>query len=301
MSKLIEVIDHLSTNNIDVAIFTETWLNNKTKLYIPNYKIYRLDRKHLTRGGVAIAISTRIKHNEMSHIKTLVIESMAITVETNTGKIVIAAAYFPGRNVNQAMITQFKKDIRTLTSFRASYFICGDFNAKHRLWNNVRANMAGTALYDEMANRNFVIEHPPTPTRFPPQARSMHPSTIDIVLTNKLHNISPIATNQALSSDHLPIEFEIYCSHNSLSVKKYPRYDLANWLAYKQHLNSKINLSNKPKTTAEVDQSIENFTNILKAATAKAVPLSIVRSSSFNLPIEIKTLISVRNLQRRQW
>lgn len=301
MPKLMEVIDYLNNNNIDVAIFTETWLNDKKKLYIPNYNIYRFDRKDSTRGGVAIAISTLIKHNEMSHIKTSVIESIAITVETNTGQIIIAAAYFPGRHINQATITQFKKDIRTLTSFRSSYFVCGDLNAKHRLWNNIRANMAGTALYSEMSNRNFVIEHPPTPTYYPPQARSVHPSTIDIVLTNKLHNISPIATTQSLSSDHLPIEFEINCNHNPLTAKKIPRFDLANWLAYKQHFNSKLNLLNKPKTAAEVDLAIDNFTNILKEATAKAVPLSIVRTSNFSLPNEIKSLITIRNLYRRQW
>lgn len=102
---------------------------------------------------------------------------MAVSVKSLNGDIIIAAAYFNGQNINRATLLQFKADIRLITSLRKSFFICGDFNAKHRHWNNIRANQKGNALYTEMLNRQFIIENSPNPTYYPPQARAVHPST----------------------------------------------------------------------------------------------------------------------------
>lgn len=99
----------------------------------------------------------------------------------------------------------FKQDIRTHTN-------------QHRLWNNIRANPTSNALYDEMNIINVVIHHSTPPTYYPSQARNVLPSAIDSVITNNLNNISPIYTRNELTSDHLPIEFEIEKPLQSLAT-----------------------------------------------------------------------------------
>lgn len=47
---------------------------------------------------------------------------------------------------------------------------------------------------------NFIVENPPTPTYFSHKA---NPSTLDIILTNNLHQTCQVTAHQALSSDHL--------------------------------------------------------------------------------------------------
>lgn len=224
--KLMEICDFILENEIDIAVFTETWLNSNIKLFIPNFVIHRQDRLNGEHGGVAIAVSKQIKHRLLPSFNTQIIESMAIDLITQNGTILFAAAYFPGTQINDRKLKLFKKDIRTLTSMRRSFFVCGDLNAKHRLWNNIRANAAGKILYDEMANRPYIVEHPPTPTYYPPQRRAIYPSTLDIVLTNKLHDISPIVTHNDLRSDHQSC-FQFYATllstpHKNVSDTTWP-------------------------------------------------------------------------------
>lgn len=66
--KLIEICDFIQENEIDIAVFTETWLKPEMKLYIPNFTIHRQDRLDGERGGVAIAVSKQIKYYYIARI-----------------------------------------------------------------------------------------------------------------------------------------------------------------------------------------------------------------------------------------
>lgn len=50
-----ESVDYILNNNIDIALFSETWLKNNTKMYFPYHRFYRLDRQSGDLGGVATA------------------------------------------------------------------------------------------------------------------------------------------------------------------------------------------------------------------------------------------------------
>lgn len=85
-----------------------------------------------------------------------------------------------------------------------------------------------------MIIRNVIVHHP-TPTYYP--------STIDLVLINNLHNISFVTTTKKLTSDHLPIHFNIELSEVDRNRSNLnTRYDLANWPKFQQTLNQQIQL-----------------------------------------------------------
>lgn len=62
----------------------------------------------------------------------------------------IISCYFPG-STDTITLKQFKRDISILPSITNDIlYLVGDFNAKHRLWHNVRSNQVGKILYEEM-------------------------------------------------------------------------------------------------------------------------------------------------------
>lgn len=103
-------------------------------------------------------------------------------------------ANFPDTTLDNAKLKKFRNDISKLTKYRESYLVCGDFNSKHWFWNCSRANQAGKILY-------IILIYI--------QKSRIIPSTLDLVLSNGLPEISNLRSTQALSSDHLPIQFEI--------------------------------------------------------------------------------------------
>lgn len=303
INKICETSDFLLKHDIDIALFTETWLTPNKNIHIPNYTTYRFDRISGQHGGVAISIKSNITHTLLKSSNTTVIESIGLSILSRNQQIIFICCYYPGTTNDTHSINLFKHDIRKLTNTNTSYFLIGDFNAKHRLWNNCRANQAGKALYDEMSTRNFIVHHSQTPTYFPPQARAIHPSTIDIVLTNNLHHISTITTSNELTSDHLPILFSVHCfeiPNNTPTLTL--RYDLADWTKFKNSLNEQINLGSlELTTTSDIDQSITLFTNAIKHSISLSIPNKPTTQNQIPIPNQMKDLICERNIVRRQW
>lgn len=304
--KSVETFDYLCTNNIDIALFQETWLKPNHSLYHHKYKIYRYDRLDRTGGGVAIAINNNIKHNLKPTLNTEIIEYLEIEVETETTPIAIITAYFPGTNLSQNTLNNFKNDLLLLTQNRGSFIICGDLNARHRFWNCSRRNQAGTILLDLMTTGRFNIHHPTEPTHYPTQRRQK-PSTIDLILSNQLHNFSdPFITNNCLMSDHKAIEFSLYTSKSSKIPDNFiPNFKQANWDVFRSTFNDKINLKNicvaNINSTSQIDLMINTLESALHTSTSAAVPFTKPTHHQIILTDEIKFLITERNRCRRQW
>ncbi|KAL9707286.1 hypothetical protein quinque_010804 [Culex quinquefasciatus] len=180
-----------------------------------------------------------------------------------------------------------------------------DFNARHRQWNCLKANRAGSILVSRAASSDFFIHAPPAFTYQPPGGR--RPSTLDIVLSNNLVNMSSLTVVNDLSSDHLPVRFDVDVSvpfrHARPSTKCYNR---ANWQTFQRIVNEKIDLTS-PITTnlaspEAIDRCVEFFTCTLLEAEAAAVPTVPVRTyEDSKFPEIARQLVTLRNTCRRQW
>lgn len=113
--KIMELRNHITGNNIDVVLLSETWLNSQHTLYVPNYTTYRTDRVDAAHGGVAIIFKNTIKHTRIPHINTEIIEQVGLKISTNTGEIHLFSCYFPG-STNRDILNKFKNDIVKLTT-----------------------------------------------------------------------------------------------------------------------------------------------------------------------------------------
>lgn len=301
-NKILEIDNHIAQENIDIALFSETWLSRNHKLYFNNFTTYRTDRANGLHGGVALSIKNTITHTQLPVLNTKVIETVGIKIISPTNQIIfIISCYFPGSN-NPITLQEFKQDIIYLTSFtNCNFFLVGDFNAKHRLWNNVRANKAGQILHHEMSRRQFVIHHSPTATYYPTQARATSPSTIDICISNTNFQLSQINSQSALSSDHNPITFTIHCTAPTNPPKTVLRFDKTDWKQYKIYIANNTDLSHEITGIDDIEEEIEIFTRTLLNAKDTFVPKSKVSLHQNPLPLEIKRKITYRNYIRRQW
>lgn len=204
-NKKIELEHFLKEKNIDVMIIVETFLKPGQRFNVNNYSCCRLDRLVSTKGGILILIKRNIKYDFMSSFKLEVVEALGIQLRTSNGLLSIVGAYHPGSNKT---ISKFRSDIKRLTKIRNNFIICGDLNARHRMWNCASTNSAGKSLFEELQKGQFFIFYPDTPTHYPADS-TRNASTIDLTITKINHNLSDLKTSTDFTSDHLPVTFSV--------------------------------------------------------------------------------------------
>jgi hypothetical protein len=269
-----EFFDFLLENEIDIGLINETYLKRGITFSHPEFRCYRLDREgQRTKGGVAIVVRRNLSHSLLPSFNTKILECIGVSVISTSGPIHFISVYRPGGRNSPVDIANFKSDTIKLTTSRTSFFLCGDLNARHSSWGCTRANQAGKVLFE--CSGNFAIFHPPTHTRIPLN-RMQNPSTLDIVLSNGLHDIENMSALTELSSDHLPVYFEI-CSDSRRETPDHFvfNYKVADWNRYRQILDSSVNLDfslDSIEESSQVDSMIENFTAALLDARSQSVP-----------------------------
>lgn len=303
--KIHQLYDFLQNEGIDIACIQETMYNiNDLTPAHSNYVTYRNDRITDSRasGGVAIIIKKNIKHELLPDQNLSIIESIGVAVHLQNAKIEIRSVYLPGGTENDAIKQHFKTDIVKLTNRRCSFFNCGDLNAKHRMWNCSRANTAGKILHETYQNHNFLILHPSTHTYHSPR-NNCQPSTIDIVLTNGLHDTSNFETHTG-DSDHEMVTFHTHLLGAPQRVlhRKIPLFKDTNWERYQRAVESRLQpLPNHTEidSTTKIDQYVSTLTNAILFGQETAVPLVTVTPYDVVLTPGIKAKILMRNETRR--
>lgn len=306
LQKRVEFFDFLCKHNVDIATVSETWLKPSSSFYHPKYSCVRADRRSADNergGGVLIAIRKGIQFAQLN-ISTSVIESVGVQIHHNTQPIHIIAVYFPGEHRN-ASWSAFHRDLRNLVNRREPFFIAGDLNARHRQWNCLRANKAGNILASRASSSSFFIHFPDTHTYHPHGGR--RPSTLDLVLSNNVVNMSSLVVVNELSSDHLPVKFNIEVTVPFIhDLPKTLCYKRANWQLFKSTLSDKIDLSSPLLTTIQdvndIDRCVEFFSTSIIEAESVAVPRVAVKPyDEVELLESTRQLIRLRNQRRRQW
>jgi hypothetical protein len=299
--KKLEFFDFLVSEGVDVALVSETWLEQNIHFTHADYITYRLDRENDAHGGVAIFVRRQIKHQLLPAFNTEVIESIGVKIITENGHFTVVSCYFPGSN-NSRVLRGFKTDLDKLTSISGNFILAGDFNARHQHWGCIRANRAGPMLFDHMIQSDYSIFYPSSPTFFPSQI-GYTPSVLDLILTNGLRGISNIETVDALDSDHVPVYFEVGCAPEIVPVHYIPSYKNANWNQFRNIINESINLVGLSATcytnSNEIDDAIKHLSEQICLADSLAVPRIQPNRYRMLLSDELREIISFRNNRRR--
>lgn len=293
-----ELFNFLTVNNVHLAVITESYLKpGMTVKRNPNYFVYRNDRLDGAGGGVAIIVHRRIKHQILSSFQTKVFETLGVSVETQFGKYTFIAAYLPFQCTGQQKI-EMKSDLQKLTRHKSKFFIIGDFNAKHRSWNNSQSNSNGKILFDDCSSGYYSIQYPNGPTCF---SSVRNPSTIDLVLTDSGQLCDQLVTHADFDSDHLPVTFKISQEviHNPVSSTF--NYHRADWDVYKNYIDSNFDTNIPMETKMDIDNALVTLTNSIIEARGIAIPKCEVKFDSVFIDDDLKLLIRLKNIRRRQY
>lgn len=148
--KILELYTFLLDNDVHIACVCETFFSPCDIVHKhPKFYVHRLDRPEndtdRRSGGVAIVIRRNIRHSLLTVPTTNLIEAMGVQINFLNGLCIkVYSIYVPGGASNYDIQQHFENDLKLLHSHsKQRFYICGDFNAKHRLWNCVRANLAG--------------------------------------------------------------------------------------------------------------------------------------------------------------
>ena len=292
-----EFYNFLRVHNVHIAIITETFLKHGVDLkYDPDFLLIRNDRSTGAGGGVAIAIRRRIKFSVLSDFKTNVFETLAINVETNMGNLLIAAVYLPFQCTGERK-NFLKGDLQKLTRNRSKFLICGDFNAKHRSWNNAQANPNGNILFNDCTGGHYSILYPNSPTCF---SSRTNPSTIDLVLTDQGHMCDQLVTHADFDSDHLPVTFSISQEAVLKPSSTVFNYHRADWERYKNYIEDNFNHYPNLQSKADIDAALEALTSCILEARNFSIPRTQVKFDSPIIDDDLQIMIRLRNVRRRQ-
>lgn len=289
-----ELHTFLNNNPTDILLLSETWLRTNEDFSIPNFSSYRIDRP---RGGVAIFIKSSIPHSNVKKFSLENAEAISVTIHDPLGDFTVFSIYISPQSKRATFQTFFSKILNT----PGSLVIAGDFNCKHRAWNNVSDTLPGKDLFKLCSLLNYKIHVPDDTTVIPP-ARGI-PSTIDFAISKSMRGISNLHVYNALSSDHLPVCFTI----PSALAKEQPNltfnYKKADWKKFRSIVDAKCeNLSSLPlESEHEIDSAVSLFTNAILEAEEASVPKKSPYRFRYAFSDELGMLTRYRNQCRNKF
>ena len=193
----------LDLNNIDICVFTETWLNENTKdqMKINKYVKFQSIRKNVLRvsGGVSILVEKNIPANGINirvpeHLECLWITARPKWLPRTISNIVVCGVYYPGSGSKYApdqddIILHITTTIHRLYRkfSRPLFIIMGDFN---------------DLKVDEICDSCKLKQVVNVPTR--------NQATLDLILTNDTSGFykDPTTLPKIGGSDHLCVLLE---------------------------------------------------------------------------------------------
>jgi endonuclease/exonuclease/phosphatase family metal-dependent hydrolase len=292
--KLNELSKFTEDNKIDIIFLSETWLKDSDTFYLPLFDCYRADRP---RGGVALLIRKAIPHTFTRKNSLNYAESVSVKVLDSTPFTVTSIYCSPATSKAQA--ANFYESVLTI---EGPHIIAGDFNAKHVNWNNTHNCTRGKSLIEICSRMGFKTHSPDNPTTYPPTGP---PSTLDIVLSKQVNGISDLTTLNELSSDHLPVVFEIPFNNSVPKDEKILNFKKADWKKFKLELDvSSFALLNSPldlKSTEGIDDFIGSVNFSILKATKSAVPLKSQYKPLKTYSEKLNFLIRHRNQYRNAY
>lgn len=294
-NKIIELRSFLEEKEVDVALITETNLKPEVSVFIPGFRIIRLDRTNSRGGGVAIAVRRNINCRLLPSLQLKIIEAVGVEISTSVGDITLIVAYCPAQATAESAKT-LRRDIIKLTRRQGQYIIAGDLNAKHQAWGNTRRNRNGTIWGNDLEEGHYSILSPDSPTRL---TRSGAHATLDLYISN-MTNITQPVTLQELSSDHFPVVAEVDSSahRHQLTRRNYHRVD---WDRFKQCVDDSVNYLVRPESADDIDQQLRSMEEAITQARERCVPTARQVSNTLTIDGLTKNLIRLRNTTRRQY
>lgn len=290
-NKIYELKNHLLKNKIDICLITETKLTENRCLKVQGYTVHRQDRGGHGAGGVAALVKNDIPHRRIHNITPgNSMEVLGIKLQQNTTLVV---AY------NRPLNTFTNHDLDTLFGLDAKVVLAGDFNAKHPHWNCHTSNSNGNTLLEFCSLKYIDILHSDSHTLIP--SNNTTPTTIDLVLSKNLTNISKPTVKHTLTSDHNVVQFYINNFTRNKSFRPVTSYKNTDWSKFRRRLDDLITINNNITDRETLDREIDTLTKHINTAKAENSKTYTKDNTRDVFPEDIQNTITQRNRCRKLW
>lgn len=122
-------------------------------------------------------------------------------------------------------------DLNVIFRSNSKILIGGDFNAKHRAWNNFTNNARGIKLSQYMDRNNITLISSGT---FSHKCPGKNSSNIDFFLNRNLNYLYNCYTMDDLSSNHLPVMLEM----ENVNIVKRDKMFRTDWTKFRKNTNN---------------------------------------------------------------
>ena len=233
--KTIETEEMLSSNNVGIAVFTETWLCKATADRLPfkEYQKFNLIRDNVGRssGGVSVFVknilpATKLKVQVPENLECLWVTIRPKWLPRSVSNIIVCGIYYPGSNSIYApcqddLIFHITTTVHYLKRIYVSplFLVVGDFN---------------DLAIDSICTSCDFKQEVKVPTR--------NNAILDLILTNRNNELydEPLSLPKIGDGDHFPILYKPknYKAPRSFKIttkiRKYPdsaKRVFGNWIS----------------------------------------------------------------------
>lgn len=242
-NKLI-LIHFLLTNNIHIAIISETWLKPNKKLKIKNYSIERNDsgNKH---NGVAILIHNSIRYTNFTTSFDNSLQNICVVLNIFNKNISIVSMYCPTNSTPNFSKAKFDVLIKSIPE---PMIFAGDFNAHHTAWGSHSVTPRGRDILDVIDDNGLVLLNTGELTTV--GTPTWRPSALDLTVVSPSLALSCdwSVHNDPLGSYHLPVILKISLGQTEntsthilgSNIPKWPNYKWIDWDLYKKTVDEML-------------------------------------------------------------
>ena len=151
-----------------------------------------------------------------------------------------------------------------------------------------------------------MIFYTSTPTHIPNDPAKI-PSTIDLIITNGLHNSSHPISVPLGNSDHNAVTIDITTNESCLNTfaRLQSSYRDANWNKYRQIIHNNVKkdklLLNNISNIDKIENHMTALSKLIEQGTKEAVSLKFHNKYFLHLTPEIQGMVKDRNMLRKRW
>ena len=260
---------HFAKYNADIIILTDTGVPNDNEIKFHPYECYQwnTEKKH---SGVAILIKRNIQHSRIKQEK-FQHDTIALSIETTTGSIIIAANYHPPRR--EYFIDE---DLDWLANHQLPCYLFADLNAHHSSFpfHAKQDNERGIFLNAQYIERGKLSRLGPNFATYHAHS-SVRGTTPDIILRNNntFHNFHHHQLPPTCS-DHLPTRITI-SSKPIMKRIKHENENKANWDGFSNEIKENTERVNiRDQKSISIDSELQDIVHNIKNAREKHIPKS---------------------------
>lgn len=287
----------LKVNKIDIALISETHLNDQKTVTFNDYSVYSTNHPDGTsHGGTAVVIKNNLKHHLHSEFKEEYLQATTVTVDGKMGPINISAVYCPPKH-------KIKEDMlnRYFSTLGHKYICGGDWNCKHTYWGSRLTTTRGREMKKCIDHLSQTCLSTGEPTYWPTDPQKI-PDLLDFFV---IKGLSEIYFDVKSSPDSISDHDAVIATFSETLIQREQKLTLYNhktdWNAFSEYLEEVLNLKISLKTEDDIEEATFYITNTIQEAAWRSTPCIQSSNTPNNVPLEIRVKLAEKRRLRRRW